>query len=170
MEKPTKVGELEVNQDLAYTRRTWVAQRIGWAVVAVLLVIGLAGGFGHGPVAHATAEHPDGAFAVDYERIMRHKTEYVTVVRLGREVTTKETSQIWFSQGYLEKNQITNIEPEPARTQVGDDRVVYTFEHLAAGEPARVTFVVKSDGYGLHSGRIGLMGGPEVAIDQLIMP
>jgi hypothetical protein len=38
-----RAGNLEINQDLRFQRRMWAVQRIGWAVMALIVLVGLVG-------------------------------------------------------------------------------------------------------------------------------
>lgn len=165
-----KVGSLDVNQDLAFTRKVWTFQRVGWVAMALLLAAAMAGAFGHGPVASATASDPTGTFAVEHDRVIRHKTEYQTVFRFGPALTKGGQVQLWLSRAYLEKHDIMNMEPEPEGSVVQSDRLVYTFRVEEPGAPAEVRFITKSDGYGPAPGQAGVPGGPEVALDEFVMP
>jgi hypothetical protein len=41
-----RIGDVEINQDLDFQRRCWTVQRIGWIVMAVLVLSALLGVFG----------------------------------------------------------------------------------------------------------------------------
>ncbi len=38
-----RVGDLEIDQDLAFERRQWSVQRVGWGVGALIIVAALLG-------------------------------------------------------------------------------------------------------------------------------
>ena len=39
-----RVGDLEIHQDLPFQRRSWTVQRVGWAIMALVVLAGLLGG------------------------------------------------------------------------------------------------------------------------------
>lgn len=47
-----------IDEDLTFQRRNWAAERAGWALMAAVVALGLAGLFGPGPLSRpvATAE------------------------------------------------------------------------------------------------------------------
>jgi hypothetical protein len=38
-----RIGDLEIRQDLSFERRDWMMQRLGWAVIGLLILAGLTG-------------------------------------------------------------------------------------------------------------------------------
>ena len=58
MSSMQRVGDLEIEQDHDFQRRSWRLQRAGWIVLSLVLLAGLLGLFGSGPLAHATVGAP----------------------------------------------------------------------------------------------------------------
>jgi hypothetical protein len=46
MTRLQRLGDLDVAQNLAFTRREWLLRRIAWALVALTLLVALSGLFG----------------------------------------------------------------------------------------------------------------------------
>lgn len=78
------LNDLEVDQDLAFERKSWAAQRIGWGVMTLAIVAALAGLLGSGPASRTRAETPDGAIAVEYDRFVRANAPTDLDVSVGR--------------------------------------------------------------------------------------
>ena len=74
---------LEVHEDMRLVRRSWVVQRIGWGVMAALLLAALLGLFGTGPLSRATATAPGGAVTLDYDRFGRYLGPATLLIRVG---------------------------------------------------------------------------------------
>ena len=53
-----RVGDLELNQDLAFQYREWAVQRGSRWVLAVFVIAAALGAFGGGPLTHARAGAP----------------------------------------------------------------------------------------------------------------
>ena len=61
----------------------WALQRIGWAVMALVVLVGLVGLFGTGPLSRATAgEEEAPLFVEEYERFARFMLPTTLRVRL----------------------------------------------------------------------------------------
>ena len=63
-----RVGDLEIDQDLAAQEHEWQATRIARVVAALVLLAGLAGLLGHGPLARAHAGESSSGLEADYSR------------------------------------------------------------------------------------------------------
>jgi hypothetical protein len=64
-------GDLEIPEDLPFQRREWVAERVAWAVMALLIAGALLGFFGTGPLSRTTAGDEAGPLWLEYERFAR---------------------------------------------------------------------------------------------------
>lgn len=72
MAEHARKGGLEVSQDLNFQRREWVVQRVGWVVMAVLLVAALLGLFGPGPLSKSIAGSASGPVRAEYYLAVNH--------------------------------------------------------------------------------------------------
>jgi hypothetical protein len=161
------VGDLEHERDLTFQRREWRAQRIGWVVMVLLLLVGLSGILGSGPLSTATVA--SGPLQFDYARFERRHAPTEVEVAIGQGAVRDEQVALWLSTDYLEAIEITSIMPEPEEVEVMGDRVVYHF----AAEPAaeiRVVIALEHDEPGLTTGRVGLVDGEELAWWQVVYP
>ena len=64
-------------------RREWRFERIGWGVIALVLVAGSVGLFGDGRLASASASTTAGGAVVHYERVVRHGAPSEISLRLA---------------------------------------------------------------------------------------
>jgi len=77
-----RIGDLDINQDLAFQRRSWSLQRIGWGLIALVLIAALLGLFGHGPLSEATTDDPSLPIRLAYERFGRFGSPLVLRIRV----------------------------------------------------------------------------------------
>ncbi len=163
-----RVGSLEIDQDLAVERREWAAQRVGWVVILLILVAGLAGIWGVGPLSQATAA--SGGLTVHFERFARTRAESEMVVTLLHGSAVNGVAAIWLDRDYLESAAVQRVLPEPAGMAAMAGQVVYRFIVNESGQPVEVAFTVVPSGPGLARGSVGLVNGPEVSFSQVIYP
>ncbi|MBD1552691.1 hypothetical protein [Pseudomonas typographi] len=64
-----------VEEDIALQLRTWRFERIGLAVLLLLILLALLGLFSKGPLSNANASSSDGQLSVEYQRFSRNDTE-----------------------------------------------------------------------------------------------
>jgi hypothetical protein len=67
-------AKVSADGDLAYHRREWAIQRIGWLAMALFLLAAVAGLFGSGPLSRTQSGDPARG-TIDYERFAHYGTE-----------------------------------------------------------------------------------------------
>ena len=161
---------LEIATDLKQQRRLWIMERIGWTIMATVVVAALAGVFGSGPLSHATAGQPGSALRVDYDRFARHEAPGEMRAHIDAKQAQGNKLRIWISRGYLDEVEIERTVPQADSSQLDNNRVIYIFSVTETSNPAEVSFHVRPKGYGKTAGSIGVVGGPEVQFSQFIYP
>lgn len=159
--------ELQLSQDMAHLRRSWVAQRIGWAVMLLIIVAALAGAFGQGgPLSQAQATSDDGRLQVRYARVAHYIAPAELDIRL--QPGPRATARIWVDNDYLDEVEITGITPPPSRSQLSGGRTLFEFP-VDGNAPASVKFNLQMRSAGSLRGHIG-MEASTVTIEQLVLP
>jgi hypothetical protein len=147
-------------------RRAWVFERVGWIVMAAILVAAAVGLFGHGWLSDAKAGAGD-ELVVDYSRFGRaHSPIELAVEWLAR----GQEPTLWISRPYLDEFEITEIRPTPSAVTLEPDRIVYAFRSGTPEARLAVTFMLKAEHGGRYRGRIGAGDGPAVEIRQFLVP
>lgn len=162
-----RVDGLEFDQDLQFQRREWVAERIGWFAIAALLVAALLGAFGTGLLSSASSGGE--LVRIDYERFGRLLAPVKLRVQLSEDASANGVARVWIASQYLDSIELQGIMPEPDATEVLADRVVFAFLIADDGSGA-VTFHMRPDRFGVLTGRVGLIDGPELRFWQFIYP
>lgn len=157
-----RVGDLEVAQNLELQQRGWVIQRVGWAVMALVLAAAAAGLFGGGPLSRAEAQA--GALRVEYPRFARR--EAVTTLKVHLPPAREGEAHLWLERAYLEKLRIARIEPPPARVLAGAQRITYAF---AAEGGAAVSIHLQFIDSGALAGTLG-SGAAALAVRHFVYP
>lgn len=164
-----QVGDLEINEDLEFEHRSWQVQRVAWAILGLVVLaalLGLLGGGGPLSVARAGQGSP---LEITYARFARHNNPVEMAVRLRPGAAPGDEARLWISSAYLDAVKIERIEPEPAQVVLGADRVTYVFRQ-GAGEGGRVVLHIMPQHVGRHEARVGLEGGPEHTLSQIVYP
>jgi hypothetical protein len=164
-----RVGELAVAEDSGFQRRSWRVQRVGWVLMALLVLAGLAGLLGSGPLSHAKAVHEDGVMAVEYQRFARWMAPTQIKVHFGPQAVRDGEVRIWLDRRYVEKTKIEPVVPQPQKVEVGPDRLTYVFAAQAAPGPGTVAFHLEFTTFGLVEGRAGVAGA-EIGFRHLVYP
>lgn len=170
MDSLARVGDLEIEQDLAVQRRDWCMERIGWWTMLLIVLAGLLGAFGHGPVSRGIAGSRGSAFWLEYERFARHGDPSTLRVHLGPGVAPEGSTRLWIDRAYLQGGTIPRIAPLPESSAAGADRILYTFRIADPSQPTAITFELEPDDPWLRRASVGIVDGPTLRFTQLVYP
>jgi hypothetical protein len=166
----TRVGSLEVSQDLGFQRYQWTTQRWAWLALLLLMAAALLGLLGHGPLSSMTAGDPGGPLHVEYDRFLRRSDQESLYIQIGPATTSDGTVRLWLDRDYLRKVCLEQVTPPPERSEAGPDRHVFVFRVVDPGAATLVTFHFEPRQIGPLRGRMGLGDGPALAFDQFVYP
>lgn len=161
---------LQLNEDRAFQERQWRFQRVGSLLLAAIVVLGLLGLFGTGPLSSTTAGSTDVGLRLAYERFVRHDGQTSVEINVSPGLASDGQVEIWVSNTCLDGVDIERISPEPDQIRSEDDRLVYVFPTANADTPISVTFSLRPDALWRLSGEIGITGGPSLSFNQVSYP
>jgi hypothetical protein len=157
-------SNFEIEQDLSFTEREWIVQRVGWGVMGLVVILALLGVFSSGPLSHATVTSSDARVSLRYDQFVRYLAPTVLRIHLRSETNRDQQTRLWLDRRYLQGVEVQQISPQPQRVEAAAERFTYVF-NLAAGEqPTTVTFHVQLNTTGPLPGRGGLGDGPPPTI------
>jgi len=155
------------DEDMAFQRVQWRVERAAWAILALLLVLALAGVFAAGPLARATAIDSAGRMLVDYPRFVRNGA----VTRMEVHVTPDGTGAftIILDRAFMRAFKLDTVQPAPTMSRTGPQGIELTFGAAADG-PGSVYITVMPQGVAVADNRIGVAGGGQAQLRQFIYP
>jgi hypothetical protein len=165
MGKPTRFGELELTEDIKSQEREWRFERVGWAVMALLLLCGLAGLLGPGPLAEARAVREN--LSVQYNRFARYKAP--AELKILCRSPAGQPLAIWIDQEFLDAIEPVAIHPEPEKVSASENRQTFLF-NIEGSQLASVTVHFEPNKFGRAHGALGLVDGPSVQLKQFFWP
>jgi hypothetical protein len=165
-----RVGDLQIDQDLAFERRAWRAQYICQGLLVLLVAAALAGLFGSGPLEHATAADASGGLRVEYPRFARRLADWEVVLHIAPELARGGQFEIWFDRSLGEQFKTDAVLPEPVEMSADGERIVARFRAAEDPAPSRIVWVVQARHPGQGQTRLGVVGGPEVELRYFIYP
>jgi hypothetical protein len=125
-EPPGPIRDFRDELKPEFKRRYWVAQRIGWGLIALVLVLAIAGVFGTGLVSSATASSSGEGVSVevDYQRFTRHERLEVMTVRV--EAPEQSNSlQVSIPSQFIRSISIETVTPDPDSVTFTADGATY---------------------------------------------
>ena len=165
-----RIGDVEINQDLDFQRRCWTVQRIGWIVMALLVLSALLGLFGRGLFSHAVVRDPSIPLSVEYERFGRYQSPLTLSLHLNPGVSRDGKVGLWFSQDFLRDVQIQSIVPQPDRAELSQSGTIYLFGLAQPNQGGDVIVHFEAQAIGALSGKVGLTESRSIAFTQWIYP
>jgi len=170
MPEPKRVGDLEIDQDLPHERLEWRIERVGWIVMALMLLAALVGLLGPGPLSSTTAGEKGSTLWVEYNRFERYQAPAMLRVHLGPGAARDGKARLWLNREYVENIELHHIDPEPESVEVGHDRLIYTFNLPDSTQPTAVTYYLEANKYGRMPLRVGLDAGLQLNFSQFYYP
>ncbi len=142
----------------------WRIQQVSPYVLVGIVVLGLAGLFGNGPLAWAHAER--GTVAVAYDRLLLMQTPHEIEITIGQ--IAGDSVTFWIDSAYLRQVQIDRISPEPTAMVQGPDRTFYTVRVAPDANVAQITMQMRFASPGLFEASIGRGGEEPVTFGQFV--
>ncbi len=171
MAKTYDSDTLGIADDLEFQRRTWKVQRVGWTIMVLISIAALFGVFGKGPFSNGRLGDDAFPLRADYDRFLRlNAPTQLTVYVGGGAIRPDSTIELWIDRAWLSKMEINGITPEPDKTRVLADRLVYTFRAQPGSTPARITFEMDDRALWRIGGALGLTNGPSYSFSQFAYP
>lgn len=149
------------SDDLAFERRWHRVQRVGRALVGIALLAAIAGVFGTGPLAHATASA--GSVQVDYDRFLR--TTQSTHIQISSG-SGGGPPRVTIDQGYLSALDLSDVSPQPDSETARGTRLVLSYQ---GSLPAQIQIGLTPKTIGVHTAAIEV-GATAVRFRQVVWP
>jgi hypothetical protein len=166
----TNEPTIQIEEDRAYQRREWRFERIGWGLMALVLLAGLLGLLGYGPLSRTQAGTP-GVLTVAYDRLQRSSAPTDYRFEAAPALARDGQLRLRFDNALLEEVEMNSILPEPQEVRSGAGYTEFVFAMDAgAGPPARIQFQFHPATFGHVRGRITADGAAPLDIDQIIFP
>lgn len=170
METVSRTDEIEAGCDLPFERRWWTIQRICWGVMFLLLVGGVAGLFGGGPLGKAVTHPPGSKVEVHYEWLARRERPTILRLNLDKQAIASGQVHVRLNEEFVNRLRIKQIIPEPVSTEPLADGARYTFRTDPTLDSATVVFIQDPSSPGIVEGEIAVGDAAPVHVRQFVYP
>jgi len=155
-----------IAEDMDFQVRNWRAERIGWILMAIVVVAGLFGLFARGPVSDGRIARGT-ALAVEYERFAHTTARTYFTIRIARPSTPEVHLRL--SRAFVETYDIEVLQPPPLRATAGPSGLELMVTRPGAGDLA-VDIAARPRRFGRASLAVGVEGQASVSFTQFIYP
>ncbi|MBP0445970.1 hypothetical protein J8J14_14430 [Roseomonas sp. SSH11] len=156
-----------VGEDLAFQRKVWRFQRLGWFGMAVLILLAMAGAFGGGPLSYASARSDDGALEVAWERIERLGRSSELRIRIRQ--LAPGPLELRLEEGLVEDVEVAGGQPRPVSETRAPGRIGMRFEPPPGEQWAEILLNLRATRPGLVSGTLAA-GASRVRVRIVVLP
>jgi hypothetical protein len=170
MAKTPRAGDLQIEHDVAFQRREWMFQRIGWTIMLLVVLAALAGLLGRGPLSQVTVSTPDGSLRLTYNRFVHYHDPTTLEIEIAGGVADGRELRVWLDDAYLAGIEIQSITPAPDHFEAGSDRHTLVFRVSDPRQATRITIHFQADQMLALSGRAGIGDQVPVSFDQFVYP
>jgi hypothetical protein len=121
-----------IQENMTFQRRSWIVERVCWALLGLLICLAVPGLFSHGPLSEGRISAPDGAITLEYERFQR-------ITRLARftmtlPATGETSARLRLSAPFQDSYEIASLQPEPERSSASSDGLELAFAAPRTGD------------------------------------
>ena len=151
-------------ESTVFMRRNWQVQRAGWLLMALVVLLGLFGLFGRGPLTRRDVSAP--GLTLQYQRVLRLEATESLEFTLA---TPAGEAGLELDSGFVSRTEIERIIPEPREISVSPEGHRLSFPAAGSGSVAvRLLFVPKK--LGRLRARFGTPGGTALQVSFFVLP
>jgi hypothetical protein len=152
-------------ESTVFMRRNWQVQRAGWALMALVVLLGLAGMFGRGPLTRRDASAP--GLTLQYQRVLR--LEATESLEFTLEARRAGAAGLELDSGFVSRTEIQRIIPDPREISVSPEGHRLSFTVSGSGPVAvRLLFLPKK--LGRLRARFGVPDGAALPVSFVVLP
>jgi hypothetical protein len=140
-------------------------ERTGWLFMAVILVAGLLGVFGHHPLSRATGRTAR-RLTVEYDRFARYQSNVELRVLFEPGTDGSNLVALWFDPDYLDCIKVVAVSPLPVRGEARDEGRGFVFQ--TDGSRFTATVSVQFETAGLVRGRVWADHGQPLRMSHMV--
>lgn len=158
--------DLEVRQDEEFSRREWALERVGWVVLTLFVLAGLAGLLGSGPLSWSRSGAD--AVVVHYDSTTHFEADESVTLVIGPDAVRDGTAAVTVTGSWVSGVDLQGIVPEPSAQRLVPGGVLLEFDVEIPGE-LEVQLSFRAQAYGTLTADVGA-GDDVVTFSQLVFP
>jgi len=157
-------GEVASREALAFQQRSWRVERTAWWAMGAIVLAGLLGVFGGGPL--SARELHDEGITLRYDAVARVGAPTVLDVHV---TPAGGVAHLSLATEYLARVELVGVWPTPERVASGDGWTTLFFSSNGDA-PVHVRVWLVPERPGLHEARLHRADGTALGFRQLVYP
>ena len=153
--------------DLKFQSRTWMAERIAWGILAIVVAAALLGVFSNGILSSAHVADREGAVVIDYQHFAHKTAMSHFTVHVAR--APGETVSVRLSRDFARFYDVESLYPQPLRSRGGAAGLELDFAPAAAGDLV-IDLAARPKTFGLAAIAVDVGDASRLVFRQLVYP
>ena len=166
----TRTIGLDDPQQQKLHRREWVAERIGWALIAGAVGAALVGLLGPGWLSHCETSSAGGRLSAEYYAAIRYEAPAELRLRFESPPADADELHLTISRSFGDAVTTEGISPTPIAVEMSDENLIYVFRLDDVGKGGRVVLRFKPNRYGWLTYSVSQPSDPAIEISQFVLP
>jgi hypothetical protein len=160
--------DLELRWSERDRRRESSLERLGWVALSLLVLAGLSGAAGKGPLSWTTAAGAGGLVTVEYQRVTHHQADDSLTMTLQPGAVEDGVVRVRLTGSWTSGVDRQSLTPQPAVERLVPGGSELEFPVSGTG-PTTVHVAFRAQDYGSLSGQVAVRGD-RVTITQYVLP
>jgi hypothetical protein len=155
-----------IEEYMAFQRREWIAERIGWSLLVLVALVALTGLLGYGPLSRTSATDATHRLSIEYERFQRKTVTGRFTLRVA---TSREPLVLRLGPSFTAHFEIDSLQPMPLHSTQSGEGLTLTFAPPPSGEFTAVMWC-RPRHIGLSRQTVALGAGPPIETAVFVYP
>jgi hypothetical protein len=161
-------GGIADAKHLAFQQWEWRWQRVGWVLLAGVVVAGLAGLLGDGPLSSTSSSSTDGAVQASFDRFLHRSDPAVIGLRISE--PKGELIDMHVNSEFLHRVRILRLTPEPVSEIADPTGITFQFAAPPRASAVEIAVHLEPEKWGTLQGDFSLSEGSQVNVAQFVYP
>lgn len=164
------IEKLDAPERVSHQHWEWTIERLGWIVMAGLIVTGLLGGLGRGPLTWRDVSSEDGSLRAKYYAVERAAAPTQLALWWDSSQVSEAKIEVAISRSFSDGTTLDSIVPEPLSVATGEGQIVYTFAAADSAAGGKVVFQYQHEEFGPFEYQVAIEGREPVRVRQFVLP
>ncbi len=164
------IEDLDAPERISHQRWEWSIERLGWIVMAGVIVAGLAGGLGRGPLTWRDVANDDGSSRARYYAVERAAAPTRLDLWWDASQIRGPKIDVAISRGFTDGTTIESIVPEPLEVATREGQIIYTFAAADSSNGETITFHYQHKAFGPFDYEVAIGDREPIRVRQFVLP
>jgi hypothetical protein len=163
-------GSLDVSEDIGFEQRFWKIERIGWAVMAMVIVCALAGLLGPGPLSKQRRADATGSISAEYNRFDRYQAPTMLRLMVPTNLVENGEVRVSLSAGFVDSIELQHVDPTPEHVETTGDEMTFVFLAPDIAQNASIVFHYQPNRFGRTPATVAVGKNTMLHLSQFFYP